>query len=119
MNTDDSFGDQVLEDVVHHGLESGRTIGEAEEHNQGLKEPSVCAESGLPLVTFLDADIVVSPANIQLGEVACTPETIYEVGNERKRVDILNHLGVQCPVVLNQTEGPVLLLDKEDWCRHR
>src|SRR5712664_3941476 len=119
MNTDDSFGDQILEDVVHHGLESGRTVGEAEEHNQGLKESSVRAESGLPLVTFLDADIVVSPADIQLGEVACTPETIYKVGNKRKRVDILNRLGVQCSVVLNQPEGPILLLDEEDRCCHR
>jgi len=38
--------------------------------------------------------------------------------NEWKRVDILNRLGVQRPVVLNQTEGPVLLLDEEDRCRH-
>jgi hypothetical protein len=70
-------------------------------------------------LTFLDTDIVVSPADIQLGEVVCTPETIYEVGDEQKWVDILNCLGVQCPIVLNQTEGPVLLLDEEDWCRHR
>jgi hypothetical protein len=76
-------------------------------------------ECSLPLVTFLDADIVVSPVDIQLGEVARTPKMIYKVGNERKGVDILNCLGVQCPVVLNKPEGPVLLLDEEDWCRHR
>jgi Trm5-related predicted tRNA methylase len=44
---------------------------------------------------------------------------IDKVGNERKWVDILNHLGVQCSVVLNKPEGPVLLLDEEDRCRYR
>jgi len=30
-------------------------------------------------------------------------------------LDILNRLEFKRPVVLNQTEGPVLLLDEEDW----
>jgi hypothetical protein len=29
----DAFSDQVLEDLVHHGLEGGWTIGEAEVHD--------------------------------------------------------------------------------------
>ena len=28
-----SLIDEVLEDVVHHGLEGGRTVGEAKEHD--------------------------------------------------------------------------------------
>jgi hypothetical protein len=34
---DNAFGDQVLEYLVHHCLECGWTIGEAEVHDQGFK----------------------------------------------------------------------------------
>jgi hypothetical protein len=33
----DTFGDQVLEYLIHHHLEGGWTIGEAEVHDQGFK----------------------------------------------------------------------------------
>jgi hypothetical protein len=33
IDGDDAFGDQVLEDLIHHCLEGGRTIGEAEVHD--------------------------------------------------------------------------------------
>jgi hypothetical protein len=34
---DDAFGDQVLEYLIHHHLEGGLTVGEAEVYDQGLK----------------------------------------------------------------------------------
>jgi hypothetical protein len=37
IDRDDAFCDQVLEDLIHHGLECCRTIGEAEVHHQGFK----------------------------------------------------------------------------------
>jgi hypothetical protein len=33
VDTDYAFRDEVLEDIVHHGLEGGRAVGEAEEHD--------------------------------------------------------------------------------------
>ena len=33
VDADYTFGDEVLEDIVHHGLEGGRAVGEAEEHD--------------------------------------------------------------------------------------
>ena len=32
-----SFINKVLEDVIHHGLEGGWTVGEAKEHDQGFE----------------------------------------------------------------------------------
>jgi hypothetical protein len=32
VHRDDTFGDQVLEYFIHHRLERGQTIGEAEVH---------------------------------------------------------------------------------------
>jgi cellulose synthase/poly-beta-1,6-N-acetylglucosamine synthase-like glycosyltransferase len=69
IDTDYTFGDQVLEYLVHHGLKGGQTIGETEEHNQGFEKSLVCAKGGLPLITFLDADIVLPPPDIEFGEV--------------------------------------------------
>ena len=79
----------------------------------------VCPECGLPLITFLHSDLVVTPADIQLRKVMRAPETVYEIGNKGEWVDILDCLCIKCPVVLNQSEGSILLLDKEYWCRHR
>jgi hypothetical protein len=33
IDRDDAFSDQILEDFVHHHLEGGQTIGEAEVHD--------------------------------------------------------------------------------------
>ena len=33
VDTDYTFGNEVLEDIIHHGLEGGRAVGEAEEHD--------------------------------------------------------------------------------------
>ena len=33
-----SFINEVLEDVIHHGLEGGQAVGEAKEHDQGFEE---------------------------------------------------------------------------------
>ena len=76
VEADYALGDQILEYLVHHGLESGWAVGETKEHDQGFKKSSVCAECGIPLITFLDADIVVSPPDIQLGEVTRTSESV-------------------------------------------
>ena len=62
---------EVFKNVIHHRLEGGRAVGEAEEHDKGLKEAPICLESGLPLVPLLDSFVVVSPTYIQLGEVLC------------------------------------------------
>jgi hypothetical protein len=59
-----------LEYLIHHSLEGGRTIGETKVHYKWLKQASICVESYLPIITLSDMDIIVSPAHIELGEVA-------------------------------------------------
>ena len=65
-----SFINEVLEDVIHHGLESGQAIGEAEEHDQGFEEAPIDLEGSFPLVSLLDSYIVVSPTYIQFCKVS-------------------------------------------------
>src|SRR5882757_10028159 len=95
-----------------------RAVSETEEHHQRFKESSVGAECSLPFITFLDMDIVVPPSDIKLGEVSCASETIDKVGNERKRIDILDSLCIECLIVLDKSERSVLLLNEEYWCCH-
>jgi hypothetical protein len=54
VNTDDSFHDKVLEDVIHHSLEGGGRISESEKHHQGFEESTICTKCCLPLITFFE-----------------------------------------------------------------
>ena len=56
------------EHVVHCMGEGGRGIGEAKEHYAWLEQAKGCFKSSCPLVLFSDANVVVSPANVKLGE---------------------------------------------------
>jgi len=73
-----AFYYKISEDVVHHGLEGGRTVGHPKEHYQGFEHASIGPEGHLPLVSGLNADVVETPADIQLGEVSSSSELGHE-----------------------------------------
>jgi len=91
----------------------GWTVSHAKEHYQGFKQASIGPEGCLPLISGLNADVVETPANVQLGEVSGSTELRYEFGDQWEGVLILDHHGVECSVVLNQLKGAVLFLDEE------
>ena len=55
--------------MIHESLESGWSIAKAEEHNRRFEQAKRGDEGYLPLVQFLDANVVVSPSNVKFGEV--------------------------------------------------
>ncbi|KLO07381.1 hypothetical protein SCHPADRAFT_836838, partial [Schizopora paradoxa] len=118
VNTDISISDKVSEDVVHHGLEGRRTVGEAKEHHKRLKHPLVRLERCFPLVARSDLDII-CPSDIELGEEPSSLELMNEVVDERERVLVLHSDGVQVAIVLNWPKRAILFLDKEERCCHR
>ena len=63
-----TFGNHVMEGVIHKLLESSGGVSESKEHNCGFEQSLVGNEGCLPLVTILDSHIVVSPTNVELGE---------------------------------------------------
>jgi len=81
INNKPSFSDHVSEGVIHESLECGGGVGEAEEHNGRLKEAFVGNESGFPLMSILDADVVVAPSNIKFGEDFSIFEFVDKVGD--------------------------------------
>src|SRR5260370_15762474 len=61
-------GGGVNEDVIHHCLEGGRRVAQSKEHDKGFKQSTVRGESCLPLIPFLQSDIVETPAEVQGSE---------------------------------------------------
>jgi hypothetical protein len=81
-NSDDSFHDEVLEDVVHHSLEGGGRISESEKHHQGFKKSAIHTKCCLPLIAFLHLNIVVTPSYVELRKVFCTTKLVDEFRDE-------------------------------------
>jgi len=119
IDHDHAFQDEVLEDVVHHRLEGGRTVHEAEEHDKGLVQAAVGPEGGLPFVSFLYPDVVEAPLDVQFCEVLGSAELRNQFRNQWERVLVFHSHGIQRAVVLYQTEFSVLLFNKEDQSGHR
>ena len=71
-------------------------------------------EGCFPLMSILDADVVVPPLNVKLGKVLCILEFVDEVRDERERVGILDGVLIQILIVLAGAEFPILLLDKKE-----
>ncbi|KAG5335022.1 hypothetical protein C0989_002454, partial [Termitomyces sp. Mn162] len=95
---------EVLEDVIHHGLKGGGAIGESKEHNEQLKQSLIGPEGSLPLISFLNVHIVVTPPDVQFSEVLCTLEVVDELRDEGEGVTVLHHHGIENLVVLDQSE---------------
>jgi hypothetical protein len=65
--------------------------------------------------TLSDTDIVVSPAYVKFGEVACTLESMDWIIDEGERILILSCDGIKSSIVLDEAELTILLLDEENW----
>ena len=63
------FCNHISKDMIHESLECGWSITEAEEHNCWFKQAKGSDESCFPLVQFLDGNVVISPSNVEFGEV--------------------------------------------------
>ena len=60
--------DHVSKDMIHEGLECWRSIAETEKHDGGFIETKGSNECGLPLIFFVNVNIVISPSDVEFGE---------------------------------------------------
>ena len=109
-----SFSDHVSEQVIHELLEYGGGVAEAKEHDCQLKESFVSDEGSFPLVTVFDTNVIVTPSNIELGEMLSVFQLVHKVGDEGERVSITSGVLIEVAVVLARMEFAILLLDKEE-----
>ena len=68
--------------LLHCLTEGGRGVGESEIHDSWFVEAEWCFEHHLPPVLLLDADVVIPPSYVELGEVSLPLEMIQYVANE-------------------------------------
>src|ERR1700677_3213302 len=62
------FCDDIFIDLIHHGLEGCRRVTKAKEHDCGLEESISCFKGRFVFVSLLDAYVIVSPPDIELGK---------------------------------------------------
>ena len=74
--------DEVLEDVVHHGLECCWGVAEAKEHDEWFIQSAIRLEGCLVFVSLFDANIVETPLQVELSEVISSPQLVQNVQNE-------------------------------------
>ena len=88
-------------DVIHHRLEGSWGVSEAEEHNSWFKKAVTRFKCGLVFVALFDANIVISPANIQFSINVGASQVCDKVRDEGKRVLILYGAVVDMPIILD------------------
>ena len=78
----DPFGYEGPEDVVHYGLEGGRTVGHSKEYYERFEEATVGTEGHFPFISGLDVYIVETLLDIKFCEVLGSTELGDEFGDE-------------------------------------
>ena len=76
----------ICEDVVHESLEGGGSIAEPKEHDGGFKESHGGDKSGLPLILLSDANVVISPTNVEFDEQGRFFHVIDEFRDQGERM---------------------------------
>ena len=82
-------------------MEGGQTVSHSKEHYQEFEQASIGSEGRLSLVSGLNANVVETPTDIQLGEVSSFAELGYKFGDQWERVFVFDHHRIECMIVLN------------------
>ena len=108
IDLEPSLGDHVGENMIHECLKSWRGVAEPKEHHSGFKEAERSDEHCFPLVFLLDANVVVTPSNIKLGEQSRVHHIINQLRDEGERIPVANSVEVEISIVLAWSQGSVL-----------
>src|SRR3981189_2880864 len=114
INGDDTLGDEVFKNLIHHRLESRRAVGQSEVHHEQFKQTAISSKRRFPFIAFFYPHIVIPPADVELGEVLCAFKPVDEVVNEGEGIAILLGDQVERAIVLYEAKLSVLLLDEEE-----
>jgi len=89
-----SFGYESPEDVVHHSLEGGGTIGHFKKHHKRFKEAVIGTKGCFPFISGLDTYIIETPSDVKLCEVLGSAELGDELGDEGEGVPVLDSYSI-------------------------
>ena len=114
----DPFSYESSEDVIHHSLEGGGTVGHSKEHHKRLEEAAVGVEGRFSFISGLDMYVIETLSDIKFCEVPSSTELEDEFGDEREGVPVLNGYSVQHTIVLDQPERTIFLFNEEHRGRY-
>ena len=108
------FWEHIHEDMVHESLEGGGSIAESKEYDGGFEESHGGNESSFPLIFLPDANVVISPINVEFGEQGGLLYVIDKFWDEGEWIGISDSVGVQVAVILAWAKSSILLWYKEE-----
>ena len=100
VNLEPSLSNHVSKDMIHEHLKSWRSITEAKEHYSRFKEAERSDERRLPLVFLLNANVVITPANIELREQCGVLHIVDQFWDEGERIPVVNGVGIEILIIL-------------------
>src|SRR5467141_1853892 len=97
-----------------------QAVSDTKEHDERFKKALVRLKGHLPLISIFDSHVVVSPSDIQFGEVLCfgSRHHIEDVRDQGQGVGVIYGQCIELMVVLDKAEASVLLLNEEDGGGH-
>ena len=115
----DLFSYEGSEDVVHHSLEGGRTVGHSKEHHERFEETAVGTEGCFPFISGLNIYIIETLSDIKFCEVPGSVELGDKLGDEKEGVLVFDSYGIQHAIVLDQLEQTIFLFNEEHRGHYR
>ena len=73
-------------------------------------------KGSFPLVSILNMDIIIPPANVKLSEDFCSLEFVNKIRDEGKGICITDSVFIDIVVVLTGTKTTVLLFGEGERC---
>jgi hypothetical protein len=109
-----SLGHLFTEDGIHHHLECHRGVSETKKHHGGFEESLWGKEGGLPLIPWLNSDVIVPPADIEFGEESAATEVVDGLRDQGRNIVVLLCPFIHGLIVLYQAQLFIFLFDEEE-----
>ena len=90
IDLEPSFGNHIGKNMIHECLKSRRGVAEPKEHYSWFKEAKRSDECHFPLVFLPNANVVIAPSNIKLGEQCRVLHIIDQLRDEGERISVVN-----------------------------
>lgn len=100
--------------MIHKGLECRGCIGEAKRHDNELVVAIMGAECGFWNILFIHTNLMITGAEIQLGEESGSMKLVKELINNRDGETVLNSGSVELAVVHTKAPRALFLAYKEN-----
>ena len=107
------FAGEGPENFIHEAHKCAWSIGETEWHDEPFIQSLAYLEGRLPLVTFPNTNLMITVAEVQLGEDHGSGELIQKIVDAGNRKTIAHRDTVDGPTVDPKTPGAVLLQREE------